>query len=112
MLDLKSQNYNSNGKSKDVKVRAYDFSLEIIRFVNLFPNKRAFWIIADQLIRSATSVGANMIEAQASSSRRDFIKFYEIALKSSNEAQYWLNLLKDSAPELSEKCEDLIKENL
>ncbi len=112
MLDLKSQNYKSNGKSKDIKIRAYDFSIEIIRFVNLFPNKRAFWIIADQLIRSATSVGANMIEAQASSSRRDFIKFYEIALKSSNEAQYWLNLLKDSAPELSEKCEELIKENL
>ena len=111
MLDLKLQNNNSNIKSKDVKVRAYDFSLKIIQFVNSLPNKRAFWAIGDQLIRSATSIGANMIEAQASSSKREFVKFYEISLKSANEAKYWLSLLRDSSPELSEQSEELIREN-
>lgn len=61
--NLKSQNYSSNLKSKDLKIRAYSFSLEVIKFVNELPNKRAFWSIGDQLLRSTTSIGANMIEA-------------------------------------------------
>ncbi len=97
----KTQNYNSNLKSKDVKVRAYKFSLDIIKFVNNLPNKRAFWSIGDQLLRSSTSIGANMIEAKAASSKRDFVKFYEISLKSANETKYWICLLRDSYKELS-----------
>jgi four helix bundle protein len=108
--NLKSQIHNSNLKSTDVKVRAYKFSLEIIRFVNELPNKRAFWSIGDQLLRSATSIGANMMEAQASSSKREFIKFYQIALKSSNETKYWLYLLRDSYGILKSKRDELIKE--
>lgn len=106
----KTQNYNSNLKSNDVKVRAYRFSLEVIRFVNELPNKRAFWSIGDQLLRAATSIGANMIEAQASSSRREFIKFYEIALKSANETKYWICLLRDSYQDLKPRCYELLKE--
>ncbi len=48
------------------------------------------------MIRSATSVGANITEAKASSSRLEFKKFYEIALKSANETKYWLELLRDA----------------
>ena len=107
----KSQNYSSNLKSSDVKVRAYKFSLDIIRFVNQLPNKRAFWVIGDQLLRSATSIGANMIEAQASSSKREFIKFYEISLKSANETKYWLSLIRDSYADFANKCDKLIDEN-
>ncbi len=107
---LKSQNYNANGKSLDVKVRAYQFSLEIIAFVDVLPNKRAVWIIVDQLVRSATSIGANMIEAQAGSSKRDFIKFYEIALKSANETKYWLCLLRDTVIAEKSQCDKLLQE--
>lgn len=110
MSNLKSQNYNSNLKSDNVKVRAYRFSLEIIIFINNFPNKRAFWVIGDQLLRSSTSIGANMIEAKASSSRREFIKFYEIALKSANETKYWICLLRDSYPEICSRCKELLQE--
>lgn len=106
----KTQNYNSNLKSNDVKVRAYKLSLEIIQFVNKLPNQRAFWSIGDQLLRSITSIGANMIEAQASSSRREFIKYYEISLKSSNEAKYWLCLLRDSYQEFNSQCQELLQE--
>ncbi|MCL5019387.1 MAG: four helix bundle protein [Patescibacteria group bacterium] len=106
----KAQNYNSNVKSNDVKVRAYKLSLWAIKFVNLLPNKRAFWSIGDQLLRAITSIGANMIEAKSSSSKREFIKFYEIALKSANEAKYWLCLLRDSYPELKSDCEKLLAE--
>ena len=111
IANLKSQNYSSNLKSSDVKLRAYKFSLEIIKFVNELPNKRAFWAIGDQLLRSATSIGANIIEAQAASSRKDFIKFYEIALKSANESKYWLSLMRDSYKELEPQCNSLLEEN-
>ena len=114
MLDLKSTAdiLNVKHKSSNLKVRVYNFSLEIIRFSTTLPNKRIYWIIMDQLIRSATSIGANIIEAQAASSRRDFIKFYEIALKSANETKYWLSLLKDSnlVEVQKEKTEKLIEE--
>ena len=106
----KIQNYNSNVKSSDIKIRAYQFSLAIIRFVNDLPNKRAFWVIGDQLLRAVTSIGANMIEAKSSSSRREFIKYYEIALKSANEAKYWLCLIRDSYPELKGNCQKLLDE--
>ena len=106
----KTQNYNEKGKSRDVKVRTYFFSLQIIAFINQLPNKRAYWVIADQLLRAATSIGANMIEAQAGSSKRDFLKFYEIALKSANETKYWLSLLRDSSPEYESHCNTLLDE--
>lgn len=106
----KTQNYSSNLKSNDVKIRAYHFSLDAIRFINELPNKRGFWSIGDQLIRSATSIGANMIEGQASSSRKEFIKYYEIALKSANETKYWICLLRDSYTEMKSACEVLLKE--
>ncbi len=89
------QNYSLKFKS-DLRQRCYQFSLDIINLADHLPNKRAVWIIMDQLIRSATSIGANLTEARASSSRLEFKKFYEIALKSANETKYWLSLLKDS----------------
>jgi four helix bundle protein len=64
--------------------------------VDTLPKKQAAMIISNQLIRSATSVGANLVEARASSSRLEFKKFYEISLKSANETKYWLELLKDA----------------
>lgn len=95
MLKLKTQNHNLNLKS-DLRYRTYQFSLSIIKLVSTFPEGRVFWIIGDQLLRAATSIGANLIEAKSSSSKRDFIRFYEIALKSANETRYWLLLLRDS----------------
>lgn len=89
------QNYNPKFKS-DLRERCYKFSLEIISLSDTLPNKRSSWVISDQLIRSATSIGANLIEARASSSRLEFKKFYEISLKSANETKYWLGLLKDT----------------
>lgn len=110
MVNLKSQNYNSNIKSSNVKIRAYHLSLDIIKFINYLPNKRGFWSIGDQLLRAITSIGANMIEAQASSSRREYVKYYEIALKSANESKYWLCLLRDSYTNLKDKCQELLSE--
>ena len=103
------QNYNSKGKI-DVKVRCYQFSLKLIELLETLPNQRTCWIIADQLLRSGTSVGANLVEARASSSRLEYKKFCEIALKSANETKYWLGLLRDAKKAEIEKVNELLEE--
>jgi len=75
--------------------RLIRFSLSIIDLSETLKKDRKFWVIIDQLIRSATSIGANVVEAKSSSSRRDYIKFFEIALKSANETKYWLILVRE-----------------
>jgi len=103
------QKYNSKFKS-DLKYRCYKFSLKIIAFIDQLPDERSCWIIGDQLLRSGTSIGANLVEAGASSSKREFKKFHEIALKSANETKYWLGLLRDSEKADREKINNLLKE--
>lgn len=102
--------YMVNGKSNILKYRAYEFSLKIIHLVEVFPDKKIYWIFSDQLLRAATSVGANIVEAQAASSKRDFIKFYEIALKSALETEYWLCLLRDAKLIEKQKVDILLAE--
>ncbi|MCM8820727.1 MAG: four helix bundle protein [Candidatus Omnitrophica bacterium] len=94
----------------ELKLRCYKFSLQVIALVDTLPNKRSIRVIIDQLIRAATSIGANLIEARASSSRLEFKRFYEIALKSANETKYWLGLLKDSGLGDKNKIDELLKE--
>ena len=84
--------------------------MAIIALVDTLPQKRSSWVISDQLIRSGTSIGANLVEARASSSRLEFKKFYEIALKSANETKYWLDLLRDSGLSTSDRTDSLSKE--
>jgi len=94
----------------DLKKRSYYFSLEIIKFINTLPNQKVCWVIINQLLRSATSIGANIIEAKGGSSKKDFINFYHHSLKSANETKYWLGLLRDSKLGNKEKTEKLLQE--
>jgi len=98
MSNFKNQNHKANVKT-NIKYRAYYFSLDIMKFVATLPSEKVYWIIVDQLLRAATSIGANIVEGKSASSRRDFIKYYEIALKSANETKYWICLLRDGTAE-------------
>lgn len=82
--NVKRKMQNNNPKEKDLKIRTYLYALAIIKFIDTL-NKDDFTIqiITKQLIRSATSIGANIIEAQAGSTKRDFTNFFSYALKSS-----------------------------
>lgn len=108
-LEFKNQNHNSKYKI-DLKARCYKFSLVLIAFIDELSNNRSCWIMGDQLLRSGTSIGANIIEASASSSKLEFKKYHEIALKSANETKYWLALLKDSGKGDKYKVNELLKE--
>lgn len=101
------QNNNSKPKA-ELKSRAYLYAIDIIKFIDVL-DKRDFsiQIISKQLLRSATSVGANIIEAQAGSSKKDFTNFFSYALKSANESKFWLGLLRDS-----KKSDKILTENL
>jgi four helix bundle protein len=67
------------------------FSLMIIDYCEVLNNEKKF-IISNQLLRSATSIGANSMEAQNSESKADFIHKIKIAAKEADETQYWLML--------------------
>lgn len=64
----------------------------------------------DQLLRSATSIGANVVEGKAGSSKKDWKNYYSIALKSANETKYWLCLITETLDVPKDKAKDLIKE--
>ena len=79
---------------KEIKERCFEFSLSIIKYIQSIEIKRLYYSVFDQLLRSSTSIGANVIEGKSAHSKKDFIKFYEIALKSANETKYWLMLVE------------------
>lgn len=74
---------NCNSKLKiNIKKRAFLYALEIIKFIDqLNKNDLSVQVVARQLLRSGTSIGANIIEAQASSSRKEFTNFLNHSLK-------------------------------
>jgi four helix bundle protein len=80
----------------NIRHRAFYFSKDIILFVGKQKYDRMYHTLYDQLIRSATSIGANLVEGTAGASKNDFIKFNVIALKSANETKYWLSLIKET----------------
>lgn len=102
--------FKTQSSKEQVRYKAYYFSISIIKFVSTLPQTKVYLIVIDQLVRSATSIGANIFEAQASSSKRDFIHFFEIALKSANEAKYWLAILRDGLDVNKEIIEQLLLE--
>lgn len=74
---------------------SFNFSLEIIRLYKKLLEKKEF-ILSKQLLRSATSIGANVEEAIAAQSRKDFISKMSVASKEARETRYWLRLLEES----------------
>lgn len=79
----------------DIQKRTYEYAKSVIFFLRSLPADYVSQTIGRQLLRSATSVGANIVEAQASPSKRDFANFYNHSLKSANESKYWLALVQD-----------------
>ena len=97
-------------KPYNIRHRCYYFSKEIVLFVRECKYDKVYHSIFDQLIRSATSIGANIVESKSGSSKKDWKNFYIVALKSANETKYWLCLIRDTMEINKAKIEELIKE--
>ncbi|HLC39118.1 MAG TPA: four helix bundle protein [Patescibacteria group bacterium] len=107
---MQSKNQRFGQNNNVAKERAYVFALNIIKFIESTPENTTTQIINKQLLRSATSISANIVEAQASSSRNDFKNFLSHALKSANETKFWLCLLRDSKKSEIYKTNKLLDE--
>ena len=80
---------------QDLKARTKKFAVDSIRFCAKLPQSQEFWVIGKQLIRSATSVGANYRAAARGKSRADFIAKLSIVEEEADESCYWLELLQE-----------------
>jgi four helix bundle protein len=101
----------SGDGGRDIQERTFAFALNVINLCRqLDGNPGVGRILALQLLRSGTSVGANVEEAQAGQSRADFISKYSIALKEIREARYWLRLMAESKVVHPSAIDPLIQE--
>lgn len=96
-------------ESKDniIVKKSYSFALDVIKIYKFLIDEKKEYVISKQMLRSGTSVGANIHEAVASESKKDFIHKFGIAVKEARETSYWLNLLKDSDYLTDEKFNNL-----
>lgn len=92
------------------KKRCFQFSLGVLKLTETLRKKRNNWALVDQLIRSATSIGANVVEGGNSSSKKEFINYFQISLKSASETLYWLALLKEVDQDETNSIIDLLQE--
>jgi len=93
----------------DIKEKSIEFSIDLLKYLDHAEKRRIILPIIDQLVRSGTSVGANIHEAQSSQSIKEMMRYYRIALKSANESNYWFILLGSMIGE-DEKSQNLKKE--
>lgn len=94
----------------ELKQRTKDYSLRVIRLCQALPKKHVARTIGDQLLRSATSVGAQYREALRARSREEFISKVQSALQELEESHYWLELIVESHLMSSRRMRLLLKE--
>ena len=79
-------------KHNVIKEKSFSFAIEIVSLYKVLIEKKEF-VLSKQLLRSGTSIGANVREAEHAQSKADFIHKLSISLKEANETEYWLDLL-------------------
>jgi four helix bundle protein len=94
-------------KDSILRTKSYSFALRILKLYQHLANERREYVLSKQILRSGTSVGANIEEAGQAQSKADFVHKLSIALKEASETSYWLRLLRDG-----EILESRLAENL
>ena len=84
-----------NDSAKDIRDRAFLFGCKVARLALSLAPKPGIRALIDQLLRSGTSIGANLEEAKAASTKREFLRDVEISLREAREAWYWLRIYKE-----------------
>lgn len=95
----------------DLGERLFDFAVRIIKFTRTLSASPEYSVIKYQLTKSATSSGANYEEAQAGSSKADFINKVRISLREMRESNYWLRIIKGIDSEANTELNYLIQES-
>lgn len=99
-------------ENSPIRIKSFQFACDIVRFSDTLKENKDF-VLASQILRSGTSIGANTREAQRGVSTKDFKNKFGIALKEADETKYWLEILEATGREvpkdLKDKCEELIR---
>lgn len=106
-------NDEKNPKPKkiyDLEERTSKYSEKIIEFTKKLPRDNRYLSLVTQLVRSATSVGANYCEADDAHSKKDFCHKISICKKESRETKYWLRIIAKTFPEFKDEAKILWKE--
>lgn len=98
--------------SKDIRKRSFEYTLRAVKLYQYLQEHRrgAGWILGRQYLRAASSIGANVEEAQAGESRADFIHKMGVAQKEARESLYWLRVLAGSEIVTRDRVEPLTRE--
>jgi four helix bundle protein len=108
---MSNQIQNPNDKKKyDLMERTAKFGEAVIEFVSGISDSPINRPLISQLVRSATSIGANYMEADGAESKKDFQHKIGICKKESKETMHWLRMIAKANPNMSEKCRELWKE--
>ena len=83
-------------KDNVVQVKSYAFAIRIVKAYKYLVEHQKEYVLSKQLLRSGTSIGANIEEAIGGQSRKDFFAKLSIAYKEARESQYWIKLLRDT----------------
>lgn len=100
----------------NIQEKSFAFAVRIVNLCKLLRTERQEYTLSKQLLRSGTSIGANVTEAQQAQSRPDFLSKLNIALKEASETGYWLRLLeatdyltKAEFESINSDCDELVK---
>lgn len=83
-------------KENVVLIKSYAFAVRVVELYKFLLESKKEYVLSKQVLRSGTSIGANVEEAMAASSKRDFICKLDISAKEARETSYWLRLLKNT----------------
>jgi len=95
-------------KENLLKERSYAFALRTIKLYKHLSSESREYVLSNQILRSGTSIGANITEGNRAQSKLDFVHKLAIALKEADETEYWLNLLRDSDYITASQAESLL----
>lgn len=103
-------------KDSIISQKSFDFALRIVKLYKYLKENKKEYILSKQLLRSGTSIGANIEEALGGQSKKDFVSKFSVSYKESRETLYWIKLLNKSgylnqnqSLSLINDCEELIK---
>lgn len=94
-----------------LRSKSYLFAISIIKIYKQLITEQKEFVLSKQLLKSGTAIGALIREAEFAQSKLDFINKLSIALKESNETEYWILLLKDTSLITSDTASSLLSEN-
>ena len=102
--------------ARDIRDRSFVFACQVARLALSLGAAPGIRCIVDQLLKAGTAIGANLEEAKAASTRREFIRYLEIALREAREALYWLRICStlelgssDQVQELENESDQLVR---